>query len=185
MSDIHVKGTPVNGLAAYIRRELSVAEWERFSRSLPADEARLISGALLATDAVPLESVNRLTLKAAQAAGRPVFDFARSAGRFGAELGTRTVYKFILMLLSPHSVLRTAPSMWTKVYDAGRLSVDVKEGWGRLQVEDFPADEAVCGRITGWFEFIGERAARDLVVRHEPCRAHGGACCAWEFQWPT
>jgi len=185
MADIHVKGTPVNALAAYIKRELSAGEWERFTTTLKAEELQIVSGALLASASVPLETVNRVTARAAEAAGRPVAEFARSAGRFGAELGTRTVYRFILMLLSPQSVLRTAPSMWSRVYDGGRLSVEVKEGWARLRVDDFPADPAGCGRITGWFEFIGERAARDLVVEHEPCRTRGGSECAWEFKWPT
>lgn len=183
MSEIRVKATPANGLANYVRRTLSPEQLERLKPKLETEELRILEGRLLANENVNVDAVNRLTELAAGEARQPVFEFGRAAGRFGAEQGTRTVYKFILALLSPQSVLRTAPAMWTRVYNGGRLEVDVGDTWGRIHVRDFPFHDGLCGRITGWFEFIGEKASKGTHTTHAACRARGEAECRWDFTW--
>ncbi len=184
MSDVHVKATPAIGLATYIQRTLSAEQLARLQAQLGPDEVRVLAGRLLASETVPLDVTNRLTELAARERGQPLFEFGRAAGRAGAELGTRTVYKFMLALLSPQSMLRMAPTLWSRVYDAGHLVAEAGEGRGRLTLRDFPGlDEGFCGRTTGWFEFVGEKAARDMRVSHAACRLRGDACCAWDFDW--
>src|SRR5207244_4298045 len=133
-------------------------------RAQMGDDARWFTGHVLATDVVPLDKVNRFTALAAEKKKEPVRLFARRAGRFGAEIGIKSVYKFILAVLSIEHVLRKAPFMWTRVYDGGTITVETPgNNLARIHVTDFPAHEAGCGRISGWFEVIGERAgAKEL-----------------------
>ncbi len=183
MSEVRVKATPANGLATYVQRTLSADQLAHLKPQLEAEELRILEGRLLANESVGVGSLNRLTELAAREVGQPVFEFGRAAGLFGAELGTRTVYKFILALLSPQSTLRTASAMWARVYDAGRLEVEVGDSWGRIHLRDFPAHDGMCGRITGWFEFIGEKASKGTRTVHSTCRARGDAECRWDFTW--
>ena len=184
MSEVHIKATPVLGLAGYIKSTLSPAQQARLQAQLGPGEARVMEGRLLASETVPVDVSNRLTDLAARECGQTPFEFGRAAGRVVAELGTRTVYKFILALLSPQSMLRTAPTMWSRVYDAGRLVAEAGDGRGRLTLLDFPGrHEGFCGRTTGWFEFIGEKAARNMRVSHAACRLRGDPECAWDFAW--
>jgi hypothetical protein len=180
MAEVMVKGTPINALVDFVRKELSPEQAGSVLGRMTAEEAAFFHGDLLAPALVPLAAVNRYTALAAEAKGEPVGAFARRAGRFGAEQGTRTVYKFILMLFSSESVLRAAPSMWRRVYEGSELEVLVAGRRGRLTVRDFPADPASCGRITGWFEFIAEKVGAQTVHR---CRCDGAAECAWDFTW--
>ena len=183
MSEVRVKATPANGLATYIQRTLSPEQLARLVPQLEGEALRVLEGRLLANDTVAVETLNRLTDLAAREAQQPAFEFGRAAGRFGAELGTRTVYKFILALLSPQSTLRTASAMWARVYSAGRLEVEVGDAWGRIHLRDFPVHDGMCGRITGWFEFIGEKARKGTRTVHATCRARGDQECRWDFSW--
>ena len=182
--EVHVKAVPVNGLVQFVQAQLTP---EQSKSILPAlgDDARWFTGHLLAHEVVPLGAVNRYTSLAAAARGEELSAFARRAGRYGAELGLKSVYRFILAVLSIEYVLRKAPFMWTRVYDGGEMSVETPgERRARITVTNFPADRAGCGRITGWFETIGERAgAKALRCVHSACMAEGAHQCVWDFKW--
>jgi hypothetical protein len=178
----HVKAVPVNGLAQFVMKELTPDQLQSVLSGLGAD-ARYFTGHLLAHEQVPLEVVNRFTADAATAKGEPVKAFGRRAGRFGAELGLKTVYKFIFTVLSTDFVLKKAPFMWTRVYDTGTMNVESGQGKAKIVLSDFPSEIAGCARATGWFELIGERTARDLTCNHTTCMAEGGRQCVWEFAW--
>ena len=181
---VHVKAVPVNGLVQFVRSELSEEAVRNVERRLEAD-AQWFTGRLLAHQVVPLDLVNRYTTLAAGERGEEVKSFARRAGRFGAELGLKSVYRFILAVLSIDYVLRKATFMWTRVYDGGRMNVETTgDRRARITVTEFPADPAGCGRITGWFDTIGERAgAKTLRCSHSRCMAEGAPECVWDFQW--
>jgi len=183
---VHVKAVPVNGLVQFVRSELSEDAVHKVEARMAAD-AQWFSGRLLADQVVPLEAVNRYTTFAASERGEELKLFARRAGRFGAEMGLKSVYRFILAVLSIDYVLRRAPFMWTRVYDGGKMDVDTSgERRARITVTEFPSDPAGCGRITGWFETIGERAgAKTLRCIHTQCMAEKGTSCVWDFQWDS
>lgn len=181
---VHVKATPVNGLSEFVRKELTPAQFESVLGKLGAENARWFSGHLLAHEQVPIEIVNRFTELAAEAKGEPLKSFGYRAGRYGAELGIKSVYKFIMMLMSLESVLHKAPFMWARVYDAGQMRVETTPTGAKIQVTNFPSAPAGCARITGWFEVIGQRAgAKNLRLSHQPCMAEGGSECLWTFTY--
>lgn len=182
--NIHVKAVPVNGLVEFVTREL-LPEQLADVRGQMGDDAKWFTGHVLAHDVVPLDKVNRFTTLAAEKKKEPVKSFARRAGRFGAEMGIKSVYKFILAVMSIESVIKKAPFMWTRVYDGGTIVVETPgSSRARVRVTDFPANDAGCGRITGWFELIGERAgAKALRCVHTNCMADGAAECVWDFAW--
>ncbi len=181
--EVQVKATPVNALAAFVAHDLTPIQRQTLFGRLGPEVAQQFDGKLIATAYVPLELVDRFTTEAARLKGEPPFEFARRAGNAGAETGTRTVYKFIMTLLSPESVLRAAPLMWKRVYDSGSLAPEVGDHRGKLVIHDFPFSPALCGRITGWFEYIGKKAAANATTRHSSCRCNGDKECVWQFEW--
>ena len=89
-----------------------------------------------------------------------------------------------MMVLSIEAVLRKAPLMWSRVYDRGEMTVESEENHARIHVADFPSEPAGCGRATGWFRVIGERAgAKNIRVDHASCVARGAEECRWDFNW--
>lgn len=184
MQEVHVKAVPVNGLVQFVQSQLTPEQLSALTASL-GDDAQWFTGHLLANAVVPLKAANRYTALAAEMRGEELGAFARRAGRFGAELGLKSVYRFILAVLSVEYVLRKAPFMWTRVYDGGRMEVETPgDGRARIRVTEFPASRAGCGRVTGWFETIGERAgAKGLRCVHSSCMVEGAAECVWDFNW--
>lgn len=183
-AEIHVKATPVNGLVEFVRKELTPAQLEAVMSRFAPNEVRYFSGHLLAHEQVPVSLANAFTSYAADAKGEPVKSFAYRAGRYGAELGIKSVYKFIMMLMSIESVLQKAPFMWARVYDGGTMKVESSDGRAAIRIRDFPSQPASCGRITGWFEVIGERAgAKNLRINHSPCITQGSDECVWTLTW--
>ena len=183
MPDIHVKAVPVNGLFQFVSAELAPPQLRGVLEKM-GNDARYFTGHLLAHEVVPLPIVNRFTEFSAEAKKESVKNFARRAGRFGAELGLKSVYKFILAVLSVEAVLKKAPFIWTRVYDGGVLTVDAGPNRARIHLKDFPSSIAGCGRIGGWFEVVGEHAgAKELRLLHSSCAAEGADECRWEFTW--
>jgi hypothetical protein len=68
------------------------------------EDARLMEGGITATERVPFSAMNRLTAVAAEVKNEPLEEFARRAGRFVAEYGTRTVYKYVMILMPSSGV---------------------------------------------------------------------------------
>lgn len=183
-SEVTVKAVPVNGLCEFVSKELTPAQYEKVISSFPPEYARYLRGHILAHESVPLSIVDEFTAKAAAEKGEPLKQFGRRAGRYGAELGLKSVYKFMMMLMSIESVLKKAPFMWSRVYDSGVMKVTTGKNTARITVEEFPGEPAVCSRITGWFEVIGEKAgAKDLRTIHTSCVGEGGSLCSWDFTW--
>jgi len=179
----HIKAVPVNGLVQFVEKELTPEQVQSVRNAMGAD-AKWVTGHLLAQEMVPIAPVNHFTELAAAAKGEQVKSFGRRAGRFGAEIGLKTVYKFIIAVLSIDYVLRKAPFMWTRVYDGGHVDVEPSPNKARIRVTEFPGNVALCARVTGWFETIGERAgAKDLRCIHTSCIAEGAAECVWDFVW--
>ena len=185
MSEAHVKAVPVNGLYDFVASQLSGIELKNVLESLPEDERKWFTGHLLAHQQVPYSAVNRFTEAAAKEKGEDLESFAQKAGEYGAQQGLKTVYKFVMMVLSIEAVLRKAPLMWSRVYDAGTMTVDSDEdNKARIHVTDFPSEPAGCGRATGWFRVIGERAgAKNIRLDHAKCVARGDDECRWDFEW--
>lgn len=184
MGTVHIKGTPVNGLLDFVRSELTPDQLASVIAKMPEGEQKYWKSHVLAHELVPLEAANRFTRVAAEAKGEAIKAFAKRAGRYGAEIGIKTVYKFVLMVMSTDAVLKKAPFMWTRVYDGGKIEVVPGANKATITITEFPSDVAVCGRISGWFEVIGERTgAKNIKINHTPCAAEGGAKCSWNFSW--
>ncbi len=179
-----MKAVPVNGLVTFVQSELSTDQFHAAIESLPPEERGWFTGHLLAHQQIPYSAVNRFNEAAAAQKGEPLETFATRAGRFGAEQGIKTVYKFVMMVMSIESVLRKAPLMWSRVYDGGTMIVEPGDRSARIHVTDFPSEVAGCSRATGWFAVIGERAgAKNIKVDHAVCAARGDHECRWDFTW--
>ena len=183
--DVLVRGTPILGLLRFLDGELAADIRDGIYGRLPEPwSQRLLKSSILASDRVPLSVVDLLTTLAAEAKGEAVEAFAERAGVAGAKVGIATVFKAFFHVLSPANALEIAPMMWSRIYDAGKMRVEAKGKHAEIHVTEFPGGRAVCGRITGWFRYIGTLSgAANLRSRHDRCASKGHSECAWVFDW--
>ncbi len=184
MTEAKIKATPVNGVAQFVEQELEPDEVVRLKETFSPEERKLFTGKLLASQEVPVSLVNRYTREAALIKGEDVESFGRRAGRFGAELGMKTVYKFLVMVVSMETILKKSQTIFSRIYNSGELTFDIGPGNATAYLRDFPAEEVGCARLSGWLEHLGSAAkVTSIDVRHVSCRARGEKECRWELKW--
>jgi hypothetical protein len=184
MPEAKVKAVPVNSLVEFVQKQITFPQLQAVIAKLPPDQQKYFSAHLLANELVPLTAVNQFTRLSAEAKGEQLASFGRRAGRYAGEQGIRSVYRFIMMVMSIESVLKKAPFMWTRVYNVGTLDVTSTTTSAKIRLRDFPSEDAGCARVTGWFEIIGESAgAKDVRILHTSCIAKGDPECVWDIIW--
>ena len=182
---VTVKGSPVRSLQKFIESELDEAQRETMFRALPPEYAKRFRSPILATETVPVHMLNRLTEEAAKAKGEPMDEFARRAGREGANDAVKGIYRFFALVMTPPALLGKAGQMWGSLYNRGELRVvDQTETSARIRAEDFPFEPAGCARFSGWVEKMAElTGAKNVRIQKTQCFSKGAECCEWELNW--
>ncbi len=140
---------------------------------------------ILATNTYPMSVLNGLTIEAAKAAGEPVLQFARRAGRFSAKQGVQGVYRVFVRVLNTNAVIGKVAAMWSTMNSAGRMSAEQKTpNSAVVRLTDFPSPQPVmCARVTGWIEQIAEMTGVSPTVTHTRCAAEQAPECEWTVSW--
>ncbi|HEX7153516.1 MAG TPA: hypothetical protein VF618_18660 [Thermoanaerobaculia bacterium] len=135
-----VKGSPVRSLQKFVDENLSPAQRESVLSCLPAEFAERFRVPIQPTEAIPVHMLNRFTEEAARAAGQPLEEFARRAGRSAAEDAIQGIYRFFALVLTPAALLSKASQMWGNLYNSGVLRVDDQTAWtARISLLSFPS----------------------------------------------
>lgn len=182
---VTVKGSPVRSLQKFIDSELDAAQREAVFAALPPEYATRFRSPILATETIPVYMLNRFTEEAAKARGESLEEFARRAGREGANDAVKGIYRFFALVMTPPALLGKAGQMWRSLYNRGELKVsDQTDTSARIRLVDFPTETAGCARFSGWIEKMAElTGAKDVQVEKTQCFAKGGACCEWQLHW--
>jgi hypothetical protein len=182
---VTVKGTVIKSLMKFVSTELTPAQLESCLAQLPADFSGQIRGQVLMTATFPVTQVNRFTELCAAAKGEPAESFAKRAGRASADDAVKTVYRLLVMVLTPTALLQKATSMWRTIYSAGEYSVEAKRpGLAHIFLRNFPSEPVGCARVSGWIEQLGSMTkVKNLAVRHIKCIAKKDPHCEWTVSW--
>ena len=182
---VTVKGSPVRSLQKFIDSELDAAQRAVVLSALPPEYAARFRSPILATETIPVHMLNRLTEEAAKAKGEPLEQFARRAGREGANDAVTGIYRFFALVMTPPAVLGKAGQMWSSLYNRGQLQVlDQTDNSARIRAANFPFEPAGCARFHGWIEKMAElTGAKNIRVEQTQCFAKGAECCEWSLQW--
>lgn len=134
---------------------------------------------------MPLDALNLLTEAAARAKGEPLETFARRAGRFAADDAVNTIYRWLAFLKTPDYILGKVSRTWSTFYNRGTMTVErLAPKSARVTLEEFPGYPAVCARVTGWMQQLGEMTkVSNLRIVHTRCRAKGAPACDWSVTW--
>lgn len=189
--EILVKGTPVITLLRFVAHELTREQKATAYGRLPAEDVAKFERRLLASDLIPLATVNQLTVAAANAKGEPIDEFAVRAGRFGAKEALGLVFRPFFRAASIQHSLKIAPLMWGQIYvpaskggSIGKMTVKSEPAHAVISVTDFPSTTPGCARALGWFTYIGEfSGAKDIRLAHPVCMVRGASECQWEATW--
>jgi hypothetical protein len=106
--------------------------------TLSASEREHLTSAL-ATDWVPLSTLEAFYEAAAPQVGKRVADLQREMGARGVEQRLKTVWRVLLRFTSDEALVARTPIFYAKTYDTGRLSSRVvSPGRGEIELTDWP-----------------------------------------------
>lgn len=178
------RGTILNSLYRFIRRELSEEQLARFHERLTPDDATILSGTVHALQRVPEKTLNRMTEIAASELGEDLVQFGRRAGRAELEDAVR-VYRFLLAVLTPNVILSRASTLWSTIHNTGRLVVaDKSRIAARVRLEEFDSELSHCARLWGWIEGLAEMSrVKNPHTAHDVCLVRGEGDCEWIVAW--
>jgi hypothetical protein len=182
---VTVKGTVIKGLMKFVSAELTPAQLEQALAQLPPEFAKSVSGSVLVSALFPVHLVNKFTAACANAKGEPVESFANRAGRASADDAVKSVFRILVMVLTPTAILKKGTGVWRTIYSAGDFTVEtVGPTESRVMLRDFPSEPVQCARITGWMEQLGEMTkAKGLAIKHVRCVCRKDDHCEWTVKW--
>ncbi|MFA6955598.1 MAG: hypothetical protein WC538_06975 [Thermoanaerobaculia bacterium] len=184
-ASVTVKGTVIKGLMKFVNAELTPAQIEQALSQLPPEFAKDVSGSVLVSSLFPVHLVNKFTAACANAKGEQVEAFARRAGRASADDAVKSVFRILVMVLTPTAILKKGTGVWRTIYSAGDFTVEtVGAAESRVHLRDFPSEPVQCARITGWMEQLGEMTkAKGLSIKHTRCVCRKDDHCEWHVRW--
>lgn len=185
VESVTVKGTVIKSLMKFVESELTPGQLEQALSGLPAEFAKSVSGSVLVSTLFPVHLVNKFTIACATAKGEPAEAFGLRAGRAAAADAVKSIYRLLVMVLTPTAILQKATGMWRTIYSTGDFTVEnVGPGESHVHLRGFPSEPVQCARITGWMEQLGEMTkSKGLAIKHVKCVCKKDDHCEWTVSW--
>jgi hypothetical protein len=115
---------------------------------------------------------------AARASGQPLF--VKEMGRAGLRVEYGSVYRALMRLLAPESLLETGMTHFSQVYTVGKVDpIEFREGYARVywyKCTDFDCNvwQYLIGACVGMIELSGGKSVQTRILRggeHEDLEA--------------
>jgi hypothetical protein len=107
-------------------------------------------------------------------------------GRFQAECDTPRLFRTLMRLATPSTILQWGMALWTQYSDTGSWKI---ERLGRSRFRGTLTgvglvDAALCAEVRGYAERLVELAGgRGVIALHTQCEALGDPACVFEGEW--
>jgi hypothetical protein len=182
----NVKGSVLQSRLEFVLRQRGAEGLARVLARLPAPERKAISGLILPFAWYPFETNERLDLAIAEEMGRGDSIFRELGAASADDNLTSASQLHYIREHNPHALLKQASGIYSVYYDTGRREyARATETRAVLRTHDsLSFSVADCLTVVGWhvraIEMCGGRNVRDSQPQ---CRALGGACCEYVFEW--
>jgi hypothetical protein len=189
--DGQAKGTVLVHLRAHVTDRGGEGAWKSLVQRLPAGDRAILDSLLVSGAWYPVGLWNRALREhlVAHAAdpGAEVFAIAQRI----AATDMHAVFKILLKIASPETVVRRAGWLWDRYFDRGTITPveHAPSEWHvRLEAptgEDDGAGEATCAYgAPGWLtQALHQVGAKHASVAHVRCRFAFAKACEYRVTW--
>lgn len=181
-----IKGNIIAARRDFVKEHFGATGWETVLGGLPADERRSLEGSILATAWFPFELGDRLDKAIVGVLGNGDPTVFEELGVKSARQSLAQMHKRFLTPGDPQAFMRKADLVYRFYYDTGRREYrETGPTSGVLTTFDAETYSGPdCLTVIGWYkEALRMCGAREITAVEEECRAAGGSCCRYRFEW--
>jgi hypothetical protein len=187
MTKAQSKGIGLVNARSFAIKRFGPDGWQRTLASLSLEDRDVLAG-VVSVGWYPLELHARVTRAIDEVHGVGDLALAAQLGRFQADTDLTTVHRVFLKLISPNFAVEKLTELWPRYHDSGRWVV-ARRGDDQMlgQLHEFGGgfvDPAICRTVVGYItrcvELVG---AKNVLVDHTECRAHGDGHCGYHIRW--
>jgi hypothetical protein len=184
---VEVKGTAVRVVSDYVQARYGAPGLQRWTERLSPGARGIFANPVYPNLWYPLDTAFlEPTAKVCELFQAGSRQGAVQIGRFSAERALRGIYKFLVKLGSPETLLERASSVFATYYRPCRMEAEMKaKKLAHLRITHFPGITGLIeARIEGWaarsLEISG---CADVSARITDSLAAGGRFTQFELSW--
>ncbi len=182
-----VKGLGFLDDLEYVEQRGSPAQLDRVKASLSdGDRGELFGRSVLPVSWVDFGASVRFLVSADQVIGHGDLALLEAAGEHTARKHLNGVYKLLLRVLDPSTIVSRAGSYWRRYHDTGDFRVEMESDRSALGfLEGYPDVPLHHERTAfGWTRaYVLHSGARDVKFEHVECAARGDRRCVTRYRW--
>ena len=181
----------IKGLVIHSRREFVIEHfgeeaWEDVIKALPLPDQESLKGVVFAAQWYPFEIGERLDKAIVNVLGGGKQEIFEELGAKSAQRSLAREHRAFLTPGDPQSFMRKTNIIYRFYYDTGyREYKETGPNSGVMttyEAETYSVPD--CLTVIGWYkEALKLCGARQVEAVEEECRAKGGSCCRYRFQW--
>jgi uncharacterized protein (TIGR02265 family) len=181
-----IKGQILGSRRDFVKEHFGDGGWEKVLGALPVAEQEQLRGTILATAWFPFDLGKRLDKEIVDNLGKGSSIVFEELGVKSAQKNLNGVHKTFLAPGDPQAFMNKAATIYRYYYDTGRREYEETGPLSGVittfEAETFSLPD--CLTVIGWYkEALRMCGAKEVTAAEEECRANGGSCCRYRFEW--
>lgn len=183
---VNVKGSAIVSTYNYIVKEHGETGWNKVLATLRKKEKNPLMRKLLVGSWYPFDTYVALLRALDDIYGKGDNRLIFNLGKFSAEDGLSTIYRFFFKVGSPNFIISRAAKIWSSYYSVGEMTIENNEkGMATIVLRDWPTPmKEHCDRVRGWItRAIEMSGGKDVKVKETKCQCTGDKVCQYDLRW--
>ncbi len=181
-----IKGQIVSSRREFVGEHFGPGAWEKVLAALPDPDRETLRGTILATGWYEFELGKRLDDAIVGVLGGGSDEVFEELGAKSARKNLGGIHRLFLSPGDPQALMAKAGVIYRQYYDTGRREYSqtgpVSGVLTTHGAETYSHPD--CLTVIGWYkEALRMCGAREITAVEEECRANGGTCCRYRFEW--
>jgi uncharacterized protein (TIGR02265 family) len=183
---VKIKGQILGARRDFVQEHFRDSGWEKVLSALPEADRQPLRGTILATAWYEFELGKRLDKAIVDVLGNGSSAVFEELGVKSARKNLNGVHKSFLSPGDPQTFMNKAANIYRYYYDTGRREYEETGPLSGVittfEAETFSLPD--CLTVIGWYkEALRMCGAKEVSAAEEECRANGGTCCRYRFEW--
>jgi hypothetical protein len=181
-----IKGTVISARRDFVKEHFGEDAWMKVVSAMPPEDQAKIKDTIMSSTWYTFEIGNRIDKAIVQVLGKGKESFFEELGAESARRILTKEHKTFITNSDPQAFMKKAGMIYKFYYDTGyREYKETSPLSGIITTYDSDTFSTPdCLTVIGWYkEALKMCGANNVTAVEEECRAKGGSCCRYRFEW--